>query len=218
MKSERRSRAWPGTKLLGRMHALYVRFVYRLDAHLRRSGGVVEYAHDPEVIFRIGFSRLRHDAVLPDGTCFPCGEMVLDIHLWNERVPEFAATESPIAWGRRMNRGLDRSLAALSRYLADRPELAGIRAIRAGMAFATAEQAAQVLRICARYGFAPVQPVREGLPERLHRLAENVWIGMLILARNPGALRPDVLTRIRTPVIVPRAELERRYPVDATEI
>jgi hypothetical protein len=80
------------------------------------------------------------------------------------------------------------------------------------MAFGTAEQSQQLLRMCGRYGFEPVAVAEPaGWPARLHRLGENILLGMLILARNPRSARWDIFARVRTPAVLTRAELDRRY-------
>ena len=47
--------------------------------------------------------------------------------------------------------------------------------------------------------------------ERLHRFGENILISLIILAHNPGALRPDTLRRVRVPIYLSRRMLEREF-------
>jgi hypothetical protein len=45
----------------------------------------------------------------------------------------------------------------------------------------------------------------------LHQLGENILISLMVLARNSEALRLSSIRRVRIPVFVSRAELERRF-------
>jgi hypothetical protein len=47
--------------------------------------------------------------------------------------------------------------------------------------------------------------------ERLHRFGENILISLIVLAHNPGALRPDTLKRVRVPIYLSRRVLEKKF-------
>ena len=111
-----------------------------------------------------------------------------------------------------MAAALDRSYRDLVEYLEAHPELDDIAVIRVDLAFATGEQAAQVLRIVQRFGMQPVEtPPPATAMARLHLLGENALIGLFVLARNPSALRADVLRRTRLRAAMSRDELFRRF-------
>jgi hypothetical protein len=178
--------------------------------HLRR--GRFEYASNRACIFRIEVVPLDRAVVLSDGTTLAEGDRVVQVHLVNTKVPTFPAAGATLQWARRMNRCVDQSLRDLARYLAGRHDLGDIRAVRGEMTFGTAAQTAQLLRICARFGFRPaMQPRVPPLLTRLHRLAVNAHIALLVFARNPRGLRLDCLRRSRADVYLPRGVLEDRY-------
>jgi hypothetical protein len=58
-----------------------------LDRWLQRLQGIFEYSHKPDCFFRISFNRLRTEVVLSDGTVGRPGDQVVELHLWNERIP-----------------------------------------------------------------------------------------------------------------------------------
>ena len=51
--------------------------------------GIFEYTHKPDCFFRIRFNRLRTEVVLSDGTDGRRGDRVVELHLWNERIPPY---------------------------------------------------------------------------------------------------------------------------------
>ena len=82
------------------------------------------------------------------------------------------------------------------------------------MRLGTADRGSQLARMAARYGFEPACGALEGCGP-VHRLAENLFIMLLVLAANPAALRTPVLRRDHALVYLSRLALERRYAVTA---
>jgi hypothetical protein len=190
----------------------FARAVLGFDAWLRRRNGVYEYSDHPHCAFRMQIVRVRQEIALADGTHLHPGDRVIELHIWNEQFPCFSAAGATLSWGRQVNRRVEVSLRELARYLAVTAELADVRAIRADTRLAGRSTTAQLLRICRRYGLergpdlGPASP-----PEWLRRLGENIFIALLVLARNAGAFRPDGIWRDRVQMFLPRADLERRY-------
>jgi hypothetical protein len=80
------------------------------------------------------------------------------------------------------------------------------------MEFAGRERDDQMVRLIGRYGFELVPSATTvTLGERARRLGENIFISLIVLARNRGALRRDTLRRGRTRVFMSRKVLEQRY-------
>lgn len=194
-----------------RLHASFAGLVFGLDTRLRAHDAVFEYSSDPEVILRIGIANLARGVVLRDGLELGPGAPIIQIHLWSERVPRVSEGGAPIAWGKRMWRGLDQSFERLVRFLDTHPEYDEALAVRADMFFGTPAQSDQLARIAARFDFEPVLVERETPLARLHRFGQNILILLLTLASNPRSVRADILTHTLTPVMVSRAGLERRY-------
>lgn len=193
-------------------HPWLQKLVSRLDAWLRRRQRVFEYTWARDCIFRMAIDRFDHDVGLPDGVQLRSGDRVVNLHLWNEQVPPVPAAGATIAWARQMNRGLAVSLHHLAKYLAARPDLDDIKAIRANMGFGTAQQGQQLARISGRYGFEPAP--KGGFVSRgaaIHRFGENILISLMVLARNAAALRRDSLWRDRIEVFLSRPALDERF-------
>jgi hypothetical protein len=188
---------------------LFARAVFALDRRLQKSNGVFCFSSDKSCIFRISFAKLERATVLSNGSVLDAGCPVVELHLWNERLPILTKDASPIAWGLRMSRSLEKSLRLLSAYLEERPEYGCVGAAQADMAFGTRAETAQLLRISGRYGFVPPACAqREAFARRMGR---NIFISMMVLARNATALRLSTLRRDRVRVFLARDDLDRRF-------
>ncbi len=186
--------------------------MFGLDRWLRQRQGVYEYSDDALCIFRAQRGRAACEFALSDGTHIHSGDPVLNLHLWNEHVPAMGQSTVDMAWAREFTRRVELSLRALARHLRWNRSLDDVVAIRGDMRLGTAEQSGQLARLAGRYGFEPagIGGFDLGLA-MLQRLAENIFICMLVLATNPVALRAPVLRRHHKLVYLSRAVLETRY-------
>ncbi len=182
-----------------------------IDRRLRALHGVTEYTSSPDCIFRIQLGTSRERIMLEDGTVVGAGTRIAILHFWNEHIPPFPRGGPRLGWARRISRALEDSLSELELYLASRPDLYDVLAIRAEMTLAAAERAPQLLALAAKYGFAPIKTGNASLGRQLHRLGENILIAMLVLAHNPRAFRVDTLRRSCTPIFISRTEMRRRF-------
>jgi hypothetical protein len=208
LQSERPRRgALPGCRL-----PVFATAVLGLDASLRRWYGIREYSTSPDCILRIARAEAKHTIVLSDETTVLRGASVLELHLWNERLPIFDGREPSFRGACRLARQFEFSLRELARYILRDPQWSELPVIHAELPFGTAERAGQLLHIMLRFGFEPDRTApRPGLFDRLHRFGHNILVALLLAARNPGALRSDVLRRDRVDVYISRRDLLRRY-------
>src|SRR5215467_12650866 len=201
-----------GSAVGGERHFWLEQLIFGLDGMLRRWQSVVEYTHDPACILRIKLGRLDQDFALSDGTVGHAGERFIDLHLWNEQVPAMPKEGASIAWARQMSLCFQHSLRQLARYLASHADLDDISLVRCTMGFAGQERNDQMVRLIGRYGFEFVPPATTvTMVERARRLCENIFISLIVLARNQAALRRDTLRRGRTRAFMSRKVLEQRY-------
>jgi hypothetical protein len=196
------------------LHSLFAKGVFALDRRLQEANGIFCYSSDPECMFRMAFTRLEAPVVLQGGLRLKAGDPIARLHIWNEQMPAMRGM-SPVRWGIRSSRRFAHSLGLLAAYLASLPDCSGIAAIGADMALGTAEGTAQLLRICARHGLVPPCEYNWTGGGWAHRLGENILISMLVLAQNPQAFRLSCLRRVRVPVFMSRAELDRRFGVQS---
>lgn len=193
------------------LRPVFAKAVFSLDRRLQKSNGVFCYSSDPKCIFRISLGTLDAPAVLEDGTCLPAGSPIVTLHIWNEHVPVSSKGPNSIDGGLQVARAVARSLRLLSAYLASRPECDDVAAVHGEMALGTAEETAQLLRLCGAYGFISPREGNKAGGGYAHRLGQNILIAMLVLAQNPQAFRLDCLRRDRVRVFMTRAELDKRY-------
>lgn len=193
-------------------HAWIRALVTAIDDRLRLRYGVKEFSRSQDCIFRIQISRANESVVLSDGTRVHAGDPIIDLHFWNEHVPLMPPRGPTLAWARQMNRALDISLSELAELLRRRKDLDDVVAIRGNMKLGETEQSDQLARISGRYGFEriPARPPAS-LGERLHRLGEDIFIAMIVLARNAAAFRFSGLWRDCTVVFLSRRSLMQRY-------
>lgn len=192
--------------------------VFGLDRWLRARQGVYEYSDNPSCLFRIQPVQAEAELVLADGTRVAAGDTVLNLHLWNEHIPAIGPEGATLKWARELARGIDLSLRELALHLRWTRALDGVVALRADMRLGTTDQSAQLARIASRYGFVPATGRTDGEAGDaglMQRLAENMFIMLLVLATNPVALRAPVLRRNHTLVYLSRLALEERYAVSA---
>ncbi|HWG75680.1 MAG TPA: hypothetical protein VN660_02685 [Steroidobacteraceae bacterium] len=185
--------------------------VFALDRWLRRRCGSFEYCNDPDCVLRIELCAAPRDLRLRDGTLVRAGEPALRLHLWNEHLPRMARGGPSMRWARRLSRDVERSLCELARYLARRPELAGIQLLFGDMNLATPRQTRQFRRIVVRLGF---EPSAESPPRSLpRRVGEVIMVLLLVIATNPMGLR-RALRGYQSRIYLSRAVLQARYGAD----
>jgi hypothetical protein len=189
--------------------------VAAVDDRLRRRRGVTEYSRSADCVLRMELGRSDKGLVLSDGALVRPGDRIIDLHLWTEHVPLMPGTGPTLAWAARMRRALDNSLRELTHYLAARPDLSDIAALRGDMGLGAVEHRDQVARVVSRLGFERMTAHEPGsVIGRVRRFGENILICLMILARNPGALREDGLRRERLEGYISVRGLRRRYGLE----
>lgn len=193
--------------------------VSALDDRLRMHYGVFEYTDRPDCLFRIQILGNDEDIVLSDGVPVPAGARIINLHVWNEQFPVFPPQGPTLAWARRLNRAFDASLRELAHFLQTEPALDDVTAICGNMTFEPSYRSAQLAQFVSRFGFEKVA-VRQSrtLGKQMQRLGENIFISMMVLARNAAALRADTLWRDRTLVFLSRRRLQDRYGADRERV
>lgn len=186
--------------------------LFAFDTRLRRRSAVIEYSNHPSCIFRLDIARVRQPVTLRDGTRLNPGERMARLHFWNEQVPAVPRNGTTIGWARRMQQSIALSLRELARYLALRPDLRDITMICGDVPSGTKAQSRQLAYIIGYYGFEAIaEQERLSIGERIHRLAENILISLIVFAHNARTLRRDTLSRARLPIYLSRRALDERF-------
>lgn len=184
-----------------------------IDKTLRARQGIFEYCDCPRCIFRVNVGTLTHETILSDDTRLCAGSRIINLHLWNEHVPPFPDQGPTIGWARRMSQDLEISLRELAAFVATHPAFDDVGAVGGKMVFGSTEQTQAVAHLAERYGFvyAVEHAANRTISQTLHSFGENILISMIVISRNPGALRADCFSRERVLVYLHRDELLRRF-------
>lgn len=188
------------------------RAVRGVDLLLRHRFGIHEFTDDAECIFRIALVPAARHVVLSDGTAIAQGELVLQLHFWNEHLPPMGAAGPDTAWATIMKRRMRQSIASIAAHLERARDLDAVRALHGSPPFASRIGTAQMVRTARRFGFDVIEP--EGQPElrqRIHTMFDSMLLWGLARTFNPPALRSKGLLRHRYQLWISRDKLLRCY-------
>ena len=186
--------------------------VSALDDRLRLHYGVFEYTDRPDCLFRIQIARSENGLILSDGVRVQPDARIVNLHVWNEQFPPFPPDGPTLAWASRLNRAFDASLCELAHFLQSRPALDDVVAICGNLTFEPSYRSDQLAHFVGRFGFEKVELCRSrSIAQQLRRFGENIFVSMIVLARNAAALRADTLWRDRTLMFLSRRKLQSRY-------
>ena len=184
-----------------------------LDTLLRWRLGVFEFTSDPACILRISLARAPVSIDLPGELHIAAGEPVVDLHLWNERLPQMPRTGADLAWARRMYRAFTISFHLLAKYMALDPRLSGIRALYGEPGFLLSSELDAGAAVLRRLGFEVYRPrAQAGAWWRFAEFWQNLYSYALLWTFNPGSLRSKPFLHLeRCQLWMPRQRLDERY-------
>jgi len=156
--------------------------IYGVDWLLRRWYGVYEFSRTDENLLRISVRVAKMSLTLSDGVKVTPGDPIIDLHIWNERIPTLGALGPSLVWASRVNRRIQRSLIALASHLDQCDDLDRCVALRAVAIFISSRAADKATRIAARYGLTPP------LEARRADLGDGLLAFGLTWACNPASL------------------------------
>nr|MBC7245783.1 hypothetical protein [Chloroflexota bacterium] len=186
-------------------------FIQGIDAVLRRVNHVQEFTDDRWCLIRIALTKSNQDIVLSDGTRVTKGEIIGELHLWNEHIPSMPRSGPDFAWGVRAYSLLVRSFRALAQYTAMHPELSRIRAWRGESSFLP--KGMGLPNLFRRLGFDVVRSESQSnLLRKFVDFWENFYWWMLAWAFNPASLiYKELLKMERWEVWLSSARLQEKY-------
>jgi len=181
-----------------------------LDVLVRRAYHVREFTQDENCILRIALGRSAKDMTLSDGTRVERGEVVGELHLWNERLPRMDEEGPSLQWALTTYRLWRASLKKLTAYLENDPQFENIRAFRGESALLKDDLEGSAL--FERLGFDLVRRNRTSRLERFAEFWENLYTWWLVWTFNPGSLRSKNLSRMeRAQIWISRRALIEKY-------
>jgi hypothetical protein len=191
---------------------LIARFVFALDARLRRRNAVFDYTYHSDCIFRAKVDKVTREVSLGNGVRLRPGDRIVELHFRNEHFPRMDRSGATIGWALRTAKLMDISFRELFEFLEAHAEFDDIAAVRAVMPVRTPAQAARFEHIAARFGFELVPDQEPRSPQAwIQRFGQNTLGLLLVVAGNPRAVRLDILWRRGATAFLSRHTLEQRY-------
>jgi hypothetical protein len=102
--------------------------------------------------------------MLSNGIRVNRGEVVVDLHIWNERVPALGPFGRSLAWASRTRRRIERSLVRLAYHLECRHCLDRCAAVRADVVLLGGHGVKKLERIAQHYGLTPAIDAKRADP------------------------------------------------------
>ncbi len=184
--------------------------VHLLDRLLRRAYGVFAFTDDPGCIFRLRVTASTHAIELP-GVTVQAGAPVVELHFWNERMPQIPASGPDMAWGKAMARHLSGSYRMIARYLQEREDLHAVQAVGATTVLVYSSQHSGPEALFRHMGFHDF-PAHRGPLGRFGEWWDNAYTWALMWAYNEATLRQRTLLSLRrTEIWMSRKEFLDRY-------
>ncbi len=187
--------------------------VRHFDVLLRRAHGVREPWGDPDCVLRLALTCASEPLSLASGVHIQPGDLLAEIHLWNERLPIMPAEGADLRWAREMQKRFTASLRLLATELDEDPSLQAVRAVRGEAAFLASADLDAGARVLAHLGFEVRRP-RLGASawRRFAEFWQNLYSYALLWTYSPASLHgraPWQLERFQ--MWMPRATLAGRY-------
>jgi len=166
------------------------RFIRGIDASLRRGIGIIEFEQGEDALLRIGVARAERETQLSDGTRLQPGDLLLELHFWNEHLMTLPSTSPTLRWAVSTRRQAARSLRRLAAHLQTAPALREVKALRIRPAFAGRNLARNLNWIVAKHGFETATNCAERTPASgVYRWLDSLWLWLLSWTFNPRSLR-----------------------------
>jgi ceramide glucosyltransferase len=152
-----------------------IKIIRVVDVLLRRHYRIFEFSQNEECLLRLSVIKNERDVILADGTTVCRGDVIGELHLWNEHVPPVPGEGPSLAWALSFQRRMIRSLRELAACIQAEPRLREIKAFRGENSFGGRQGQLQATDLIKRWGFELVpkaQPIgiRQGFADFFQRL------------------------------------------------
>lgn len=178
-----------------------------MESLLRRAYRVHEFTDDGECIFRVAVRAAPGDLTLGDGALIRRGDAILELHLWNEQLPQIPEHGADIAWGAMTDRRARHSFGLLAAHLTAHQHVV---AVRGEVAFGCKMDHRQCIRFARRFGFEIVGSQTTRM-RRLRYSLDNFLLLSLTWVFNPHGLKGKPLHRERYCIWASRASISRLW-------
>lgn len=174
-----------------------------VDRVLRHILGIREFSQEPGCVLRYSEERARTRVTLPNGEAVQPGDLILELHFWNDRLGRDRNQRSS---PRSLRSALRRSLALLAEQLRSNENFANIRAVHATLA----RLPSRSCRTHHPFGCTLHTEPRSDT-WRLHDCFENLLIHSLRWTFNPRHVKEKSLRLNRIELWISVSELQARF-------
>ncbi|MEJ2210129.1 MAG: hypothetical protein P8129_13980 [Anaerolineae bacterium] len=169
-----------------------------LDALLRRIYGVREFSDDEQCILRISQVTAERTLTLSDGTVVHRGDLLGELHFWNEHLQVMPASGPDAGWARAFWRQVSHSFRLLAAYVEETPEFDEAQAFTGRISFGARYEPTHLAQMLGRTGFDVISlETPSGLWQRFFRFWEEVYGLGLAWAYNPGSFHAGGMPSLR---------------------
>jgi hypothetical protein len=176
---------------------------------LRRRQGIEEFTDDPACIFRISLAPAGRSVVLSDGASIRPADPIVEIHYWNEHMPQVPEQGLTPAWAGSFRHGLSHSLSLIADLLIREPRFREVAAIYGAPAFAVLRGGDISTRISRHLGFDVLGENRDH--GAIHTRFDSMLVWALTRTFNRGSGRGHGVPRGRLHIWMSRRTLIERY-------
>lgn len=152
--------------------------VYTIDRILRHCFNIREFCASEQCILRIACIRCRSGFMLNQNLTIAAGDVVCDLHFWNEHLTQILDTRLGLGKAVRLRKQLKESLRLLAQHVATDAEMSHVRAFHARTAFLLREPDERLGIVAQGYGFTVTKYSTSTLGT-IHDVLENILIHAL---------------------------------------
>lgn len=186
--------------------------IYGLDYILRKAYGVKPFVSDPDCILRLSFWRAPSAIKIAEDLEVKKGELIGELHLWNEQIPVIPPEGPDLKWGYEIAKKLRYSLILLARAIEDGLPMTDEVRVLGGEIALPRDKAKQIEMLLSHLGLILNSEKPAGFWKRFAHFWQNLYSMALIWAYNPVSLRRKSLLRMRRyRVWMSKEELLKRY-------
>lgn len=186
--------------------------IYGLDYILRKAYGVKPFVLDPDCILRLSFWRSPSTIKIAEDLEVKKGELIGELHLWNEQIPVIPPEGPDLKWGYEIAKKLRYSLTLLARAIENGLPMTDKVKVLGGEIALPRDKAKQLEMLLSHLGLILDSEKPAGLWKRFAHFWQNLYSMALIWAYNPVSLRKKSLFRMRRyRVWMSKEELLKRY-------
>jgi hypothetical protein len=183
--------------------------IYRLDGILCRHYEIFEFSHDQNCILRLQLTHAPHPINLHD-TVVNAGEPIMELHLWNERLPLISSEDLSVSWASHTEHLFIHSLRLVATYISRSPHLVSVCAVGGVTSVIAPEAHTAGVKFMQNLGFTVLPYYRPA--GRFGEFWENFYAWWLIWAYNPASLKHCQFFHMqRTEIWMSVDEFQTRY-------